>query len=108
MVSIGSKTSVRQARNFGVGLAAAATIALTLGVGSALGAEPNNQACLGTDFSSYAREGAPGPVLTFDPGAGFGQFNASLAQRVPGLGFPIQLHLAGYLPDAYVVNSCND
>jgi len=81
---------------------------LSLPTAAAFGAEPNNQACLGTDFSTYARYGAPGPVLSFDDGAGFGQFNASLAQRVPGLGLPIQLHLAGYVPDTYVANSCND
>ncbi len=65
---------------------------------SALAAEPNNQACLGKDFSSYARAG----------GSSFGQFNAELAQYVPGLGYPIQLHLAGYIPDGYIPNSCND
>ncbi len=65
---------------------------------AALAAEPNNQACLGDDFSSYAQAG----------GSSFGQFNASLAQYVPGLGYPIQLHLAGYIPDATISNSCND
>jgi hypothetical protein len=81
---------------------------MTLGAGTCLAAEPNNQACLGTDFSTYARYGAPGPVIATDPGAGFGQFNASLAQAVPGLGLPIQVHLAGFIPDSYVVNSCNN
>lgn len=61
-------------------------------------AKPKNQACLGIDFSGYAQAG----------GAYFGQFNAALAQRVPGLGLPIQLHLAGYVPDSTVPNSCND
>jgi hypothetical protein len=64
---------------------------------STLAATPNNQACLGVDFSSYA-----------EAGSGFGQFNASLAQYVPGLGFPIQLHLAGYISDTTIPNSCND
>ncbi len=89
----------------GVGIAA---VALSMWAGTASAAEPNNQACLGTDFSTYARYGAPGPVVVFDAGAGFGQFNASLAQRVPGLGLPIQLHLAGVIPDWYLSNSCND
>ncbi len=63
-----------------------------------LAATPNNQACLGHDFSSYAQAG----------GSSFGQFNAWLAQYVPGLGYPIQLHLAGYIPDTSIPNSCND
>jgi hypothetical protein len=65
---------------------------------AAFAAEPNNQACLGKDFSSYALAG----------GSSFGQFNAGLAQYVPGLGYPIQLHLAGWIPDSTVPNSCND
>lgn len=81
---------------------------LVASTGAASAAEPNNTACLGYDFSYYAQEGAPGPVLTFDSGAGFGLFNATLAQAVPGLGYPIQLHLAGAISDAYVLNSCND
>ena len=77
-------------------------------VGVVAAAEPNNQGCLGTDFSTYARYGAPGPIVVFGPGAGFGQFNASLAQAVPGLGLPIQFHLAGAIPDRYLLNSCNN
>ena len=65
---------------------------------AASAATPNNQGCLGTDFSGYAQAG----------GASFGQFNAGLAQSVPGLGYPIQLHLAGYISDATSPNSCND
>lgn len=86
-----------------LGAALAASMA-----GGVIAAEPNNQACLGEDFSSYARYGSPGPLLSFDAGAGFGLFNATLAQAVPGLGFPIQFHLAGYIPDWYVANSCNN
>ena len=85
-----------------------AALVATWTAGAASSAQPNNRACLGTDFSTYARYGAPGPVLTFDAGSGFGQFNAWLAQRVPGLGLPIQVHLAGYISDFYVLNSCND
>ena len=72
-------------------------------------AQPNNQACLGKDFSSYARFGTPeGSYLDNDPGAGFGQFNAALAQSVPGLGLPVQIHMAGGIPDWYVANTCNN
>lgn len=83
----------------------------SVGVGGGLAhaAQPNNQGCLGADFSTYARYGTPdGSALQHGPGSGFGQFNASLAQAVPGLGLPIQVHLAGYIPDSYVINSCNN
>src|SRR5512139_3980307 len=60
-------------------------------------AVPNNQGCLGTDFSTYARYGSD----ISGAGADFGLFNASLAQFVPGLGLPIQTHLAGFIPDSY-------
>jgi len=84
---------------------AAAMIAL---VPNATAAEPNVQACLGKDFSSYAREGNPeGALLVFAPGSGFGQFNAALAQRVGGLAAPIRTHLAGNTPDFLIPNSCN-
>ena len=72
--------------------------------GPALAAKPNNQACLGTDFSTYARYGSEISAS----GAGFGQFDAALAQSVPGLGLPIQFHQAGLIPDSYVENSCNN
>jgi hypothetical protein len=75
---------------------------------AASAATPNNQACLGEDFSTFARFGSPGPVIVTEPGSGFGQFNAALAQSVPGLGAPVQFHLAGGLPDSVVINSCND
>lgn len=65
---------------------------------------PNNQGCLGTDFSTYARYGSD----ISGAGADFGRFNAALAQSVPGLGLPIQFHLAGLIPDSYVTNSCNN
>ena len=95
---------IRRALVAGFG-AVALSVALA---GSAMAAQPNNQACLGHDFSTYAQSGAPGPILVTESGSGFGQFNASLAQAVPGLGLPIQTHLAGFIPDAYLVNSCND
>ena len=67
-------------------------------------ATPNNQGCLGADFSSYARYGS----RISGPGSEFGQFNAFLAQRFTGLGGPIQAHLAGLIPQEYVANSCNN
>ena len=89
-------------------LAAAATAAALVVAGQGLAGQPNNQACLGTDFSTYARYGAPGPVLVFPSGSGFGHFNSLLARSAGGVGGPIQGHLAGGLPDSFVVNSCND
>lgn len=82
-------------RRLSIAVAFAALVAFPA---ATFAATPNNQACLGTDFSSYALAG----------GSTFGQFNAALAQYVPGLGYPIQLHLAGYIPDSYIPNSCND
>ena len=70
--------------------------------------QPNNQACVGTDFSTYARFGAPGPILDFPPGNGFGHFNALLARANGGVGHLLQDHMAGGLPDSFVINSCND
>ena len=85
---------------------AAAAFAL---VPTATAAQPANQACLGQDFSSYAREGSPeGGFISFAAGSGFGQFNAFLAQNVGGLAGPIQTHLAGNTPDFVIPNSCND
>jgi hypothetical protein len=90
-----------------VSLASAAAVCALAPTATA--AEPTNQACLGKDFSSYAREGSPeGGLLLFAPGSGFGQFNAALAQSVGGLAAPIQTHLAGNTPDFVVPNSCND
>ena len=86
---------------------AALTVSLAV-VAPATAGEPANQACLGKDFSSYAREGTSGGLVSFAPGSGFGLFNASLAQRAGGLDAPIQLHLAGAVPDFIVPNSCND
>lgn len=94
-------------RRLGRSMAISSMLALAA-ASPVLAAEPAEQGCLGTDFSTYARYGAPGPVLSFGPGSGFGQFNAALAQQVPGLGLPIQIHLAGFIPDGYVINSCND
>ena len=88
--------------------ASLATSLLVAIAGPAVAATPNNQGCLGEDFSTYARFGAPGPVLVTDSGSGFGQFTAALAQLVPGMGLPVQTHQAGLISDAYVTNSCND
>ena len=94
-------------RRIASSIALAAMFAIVV-AGSAMAAEPNNPGCLGGDFSSYARYGASGGQVTFAGGNGFGQFNAALAQSVPGLGLPIQFHQAGFISDGYLVNSCNN
>ncbi len=75
-----------------------AAAALLLLAGPASAGAPNNQACLGNDFSGYASA----------DGSGFGLFVASLAWFAGGLGLPINLHLAGLISDSSVPNSCND
>lgn len=63
----------------------------------AFAAEPNNQACLGHDFSGYAKGGSQ-----------FGDFISLLATSAQGIGNEIQLHLSGLVPDSVIPNSCND
>jgi len=86
-------------------IAAIATIAALSAMFSATGwtghlayaAQPNNQACLGNDFSGYAQGGFL-----------FGDFINTLATGTRGIGNEIQLHLGGLVPDSAVPNSCND
>ena len=78
-----------------------------------LAATPNNQACVGKDFSGYARDGTSGGLVTFDSGSGFGGFIAFLASGtgvdgLPGFGGEIQNHMAGLVPDFVIPNSCNN
>ena len=63
----------------------------------AFAAQPNNQACLGHDFSGYARGGSL-----------FGDFVSFLATFTQGIGNEIQAHLAGLVPDSTIPNSCNN
>ena len=56
-------------------------LSISAGANAAMAAAPSTQACLGKDFSSYARSGAPGPCSR---------------------------RMAGLIPDSYVINSCND
>ena len=63
----------------------------------AYAAQPNNQTCLGNDFSGYAQGGSL-----------FGDFINTLATGTQGIGNEIQLHLGGLVPDSAVPNSCND
>jgi len=63
----------------------------------AYAAQPNNQACLGDDFSGYAQGGSL-----------FGDFISFLASETQGVGNEIQAHLAGLVPDPVIPNSCND
>lgn len=84
-----------------VGALAAAAVFSSLVPGmtitqAAFAAEPNNQACLGNDFSGYAEGGSL-----------FGAFIQSLA-IFTGLGSEVQAHLGGFVPDTTIPNSCND
>lgn len=63
----------------------------------AFAAQPNNQACLGNDFSGYAQGGSL-----------FGDFVSLLAKSTQGIGNEIQFHLNGLVPDSTIPNSCND
>lgn len=79
-------------------LAILSGLVLSLAVaGTTLAATPNNQACLGHDFSRYAQGGAA-----------FGAFVSGLASTGQGVGTEIQAHLAGQVPDSVIPNSCND
>ena len=64
---------------------------------AAFAAKPNNQACLGHDFSGYAQGGSL-----------FGDFILFLATFTQGIGNEIQAHLAGLVPDSTIPNSCNN
>ena len=76
----------------------------------ALAATPNNQACVGKDFSSYARNGNSTGLLVFDSGSGFGKTIVFIAQDFGGTGVgpEIQNHMAGLVPDSVLPNSCNN
>lgn len=76
----------------------------------AFAAEPANLACLGEDFSGYARSGETNPVsiVSFGPGVGFGGFISGLAVGTQGIGDEIQNHLSGGVSEAIISNSCND
>jgi len=82
-------------------IAAIAALAAVFATGTpsrlAFAAEPNNQACLGNDFSGYAQGGSQ-----------FGDFVSLLATSTQGIGNEIQLHLHGLIPDSVIPNSCND
>lgn len=76
---------------------------------SVLAAKPNNQACVGKDFSGYARYGSTEGLLTFQSGSGFGGTISTLANNGPGgFGTELQNHMAGNVPDFVIPNSCND
>jgi len=80
-------------------IAAIALVMATLPVGNhqAFAAQPNNQACLGHDFSGYAKNGSM-----------FADFISFLATMTQGIGNEIQAHLAGLVPDSTIANSCNN
>lgn len=75
---------------------AVATASLLI-VGTAMAAQPNNQACLGHDFAGYAQGGS-----------NFGNFVSGLATGTSGVGNEVQAHLAGDVPDSTLPNSCNN
>jgi pectate lyase len=85
-------------------------IAIMLGIvgvllaSAALAAEPNNQACLGKDFSGYAKNGGS---LFGEGGSEFGSFFSTVL-AVGGAGAEVQAYLAGGIPDELLPNSCND
>lgn len=91
-------------------ITAGASVALfaTL-VSPTLAATPNNQGCVGQDFSGYARNGNSSGLLTFSSGSGWGQIHNVLATNAtPGVGVEIQNHQAGLVPDFVIPNSCNN
>ena len=65
-----------------------------LGVGAAFAGKPANQACLGHDFSGYAKNLPWSDIVK------------SLTDG--GVGGEVQAHLAGQVPDSIIPNSCND
>lgn len=72
-------------------------LATALAAAPAAAAKPANQACFGSDLSTYARkDGAHGALVSH------------LAHTYGGLGQLTQLHQAGALPDESFENSCND
>lgn len=85
-----------------IAVGVAATGILLVNAVQAFAAQPNNQACLGRDFSGYAKDFRPfGQVLThFEVGG------TPIIQS--GLGDEVQNHLAGNVPDEVIPNSCND
>ena len=84
------------------------SILLTSLASGVFAATPNNQACLGKDVSGYARNGNSEGFLQFSSGSGFGTTIGSVASSSTGVGSDIQNHLAGNVPDAVILNSCNN
>ena len=84
---------------FGAAMVAAALLP-AFGGGVAEAAKPNNQACLGVDFSGYAKDAHP-----------LGQSLLGLGVIEGGLGDEVQAHLNGDVPDPNpggLGNTCND
>jgi hypothetical protein len=74
-----------------------ALVAIAFPAQAALAGTPNNQACLGHDFSGYAQGGSA-----------FGGFVSGLASGTQGIGNEVQAHLAGQIPDSVIPNTCNN
>ena len=86
---------MRRMRRVLVGVFAVAVLALP--AQPAFAGPPNDQACLGNDFSGYAQGGSS-----------FGAFVSGIASSTQGVGTEIQAHLAGQIPDSVIPNSCNN
>ncbi|MBI4301701.1 MAG: hypothetical protein HY664_03760, partial [Chloroflexi bacterium] len=80
-----------------VSMLVAGALFIGMSNGAVFAAEPNNQACLGMDFSGYAKDLMP-----------LGQVVSTIAHSPYGIGNEVQLHLAGLIPDSVIPNSCND
>jgi len=78
-------------------IAVMATASILAGATTASAATPANQACLGHDFSGYAKGGSA-----------FGGFISTVASSTGGFGNEVQAHLAGRVPDTVIPNTCND
>jgi hypothetical protein len=78
---------------------AAAVLWAALSAGSVLGAQPNQQACLGESVSAAATT----------MGADLGAFVSTVAQETPfGAGDDVQATLRGAVFDVDFPNTCND
>ena len=84
-------------KKIAIRIASTAALLALLPAAVAFAAQPANHACLGEDFSGYAKD--------FQP---LGQTLLSLGVVDGGLGTEVQLHQAGLVPDGFLPNTCND
>ena len=79
-----------------LGVVSGVVLALTMSA-PVLAARPATPGCLGDSVNTAA-----------EAGADFGQFVASVAKDVRGVGEEVQFVLAGEFPDEGFPNTCND